>query len=78
MHVLLRDLLFKIQIIAIFDHYPPPVGSFLQLSIRKSGKFLTPPAYKLPKSYLHVSLTWKKFIGIQDQSLNHILIGTVS
>ena len=30
------------QIFTIFDPYPPPVGSFLLLSIRKFGQFLTP------------------------------------
>ena len=34
------------QIFKIFDPYPPPVGSFLLLSIGKFGQFLTPPPLK--------------------------------
>ena len=30
------------QIFMIFDPYPPPVGSFLLVSISKLGHFLTP------------------------------------
>ena len=31
------------QIFTIFDPHPPPVGSFLLLSVGKFGQFLTPP-----------------------------------
>ena len=31
------------QIFSIFEHYPPPVGSFLILSVGKFVQFLTPP-----------------------------------
>ena len=34
------------QIFMIFYPYPPPVGSFLLLSVSKIGKFLTPPPLK--------------------------------
>ena len=34
------------KIFTIFDPYPPPVGSFLLLSVGKFGQFLTPSPLK--------------------------------
>ena len=52
----------------IFEPYPPPVGSFLLLSVGKFGQFFTHPPLKnadiLNGWFLFEVLIWTNLIGL--------------